>query len=135
MASKHLIERPRKADSIMVAGLIEDEAVDDGVNIVESTKSAFAKFVSEPGNEQRQVVPVADIKMLPAGRLLHWLINFWEKPTVTARNIYQFGPHGTRKRETASSSVKILEDRGWIIPVKAPRHDQRKWLIVRELSQ
>jgi hypothetical protein len=70
-------------------------------------------------------------KLLPAQRLLDWL-QHWAKPTVSARDIYMYGPRSIRDRERAIDLAGILVGHGWLIPNKTRRRDMREWQIVRK---
>jgi hypothetical protein len=61
--------------------------------------------------------------------LLNWLQRTWAKPVVRARDIYRHGPYPFRDREHALKTAEILEKRGWLIPLKAPRRDVKKWQV------
>jgi hypothetical protein len=70
---------------------------------------------------------------LAAGRLLDWLQNTWDKPTICARDIYRHGPRPVREdRERALEIAEILVRRGWLTPVEAHRHDRKVWRIAVE---
>jgi Protein of unknown function (DUF3987) len=73
----------------------------------------------------------ADPDILLAQKLLDWLLREWAKPTVSARDIYTYGPNAIRDRETTLSLAKILVDHGWLKPHKTRRHDAREWQIIR----
>ena len=63
-------------------------------------------------------------------RLLDWLQNTWNKPTICAREIYRHGPRPLRDDlETVLNSAEILEKRGWFIPLKSHRYDRKRWQI------
>jgi hypothetical protein len=64
----------------------------------------------------------------PAQRLLDWLINRWTEPTITARNVCQFGPRPYRKLKDVINSAEILTRQGWLVPTKTRRHE---WQVVR----
>jgi hypothetical protein len=69
----------------------------------------------------------------PIEKLLDWLVNHWAKPTVTAREIYIYGPNSIRDKKTALGLTHILVERGWIAPIKPhgrSRRDKREWKIV-----
>src|SRR5262249_32344417 len=83
----------------------------------------------------QSVVPPADPESSPIYKLLDWLVNHWPKPTVTARNIYTYGPNCTRNWQTTLSLAQILVEKGWLPPVKTHRHDMREWKIVRGPEQ
>jgi hypothetical protein len=72
----------------------------------------------------------------PIERLLDWLVNHWARTTVTAREIYTYGPNSIRNKKTTLSLAQILVERGRLVPIesKGPgrgRHDRREWKIVR----
>ena len=73
----------------------------------------------------------ADPAILLAQKLLNWLLREWAKPTVSARDIYTYGPSAIRDRSTTLSLAKILVDHGWLKPHKTRRHDAREWQIIR----
>jgi hypothetical protein len=73
----------------------------------------------------------ADPDILLAQKLLNRLLREWPKPTVSARDIYTYGPSAIRDRETTLSLAKILVDHGWLKPHKTRRHDAREWQIIR----
>ena len=62
---------------------------------------------------------------------LHEWIQHWGKPTVTARDIYKFGPNPIRDPKKAIGLAEILVGHGWLIPNKTRRRDMREWKIVR----
>jgi len=66
-----------------------------------------------------------------AQQLLDWLQR-WGKSTVTAKEIYQYGPHPIRDRESAISSVEVLVKHGWLVPTQTRQRNYRIWQIVRK---
>jgi hypothetical protein len=67
---------------------------------------------------------------LPVRRLLNWLQHTWSQPTVCTRDLYRHGPRPVRDdREIALEAAKILEKRGWLIPLDAHRRDRKRWQI------
>jgi hypothetical protein len=52
----------------------------------------------------------------PAQKLLDWL-QHWGETTVSARDIYTYGPR-PREREKAINQAKILVEHGWLSPTK-----------------
>jgi hypothetical protein len=72
-----------------------------------------------------------DPDLLLAQKLLNWLVHEWTNPTVSARNIYTYGPNAIRDRETTLSLAKILVDHGWLRPIKTRRSDMREWQIIK----
>jgi hypothetical protein len=73
----------------------------------------------------------ADPNLLLAQKLLNWLLHERAKPTVSARDIYTYGPSAIRDRETALRLAKILVDHGWLKPHQTRRRDAREWKIIR----
>ena len=75
----------------------------------------------------------------PIERLLDWLVSHWPKNTVTAREIYTYGPNSIRDRKTTLSLAHMLVERGWLVPIESRgrhgagcgRHNRREWKIVR----
>jgi hypothetical protein len=72
----------------------------------------------------------ANPRLVLAQMLLVWLQDTWGKPTVTARDIYTYGPGAIRDRETTLELARILVSHGWHREVKPHRCDQLKWEIV-----
>ena len=62
-------------------------------------------------------------------RFLDWLVNRWTKPTVTTRDICQYGPR-PRDKKTAMGLAQTLVERGWLTRIETHRHDKREWRIV-----
>src|SRR5262245_55500674 len=107
--------------------------------------SVFTKYVAdipeperpvEPGRILRgplvqPVVPPTDRKSSPAERLLDWLINAWDKPTVSARDICWRGPTVVRNRQSVIDLAGVLVAAGWLAPIKSRRRDMREWRIAR----
>jgi len=87
-------------------------------------KSVFAKYIESPKKEPLEpeiiqmgkdtVLPRAQAqKLSPAQKLLDWL-QYWPKPTISARDIYTSGPRSIRDRESAIDLAKILVEYGWL---------------------
>ena len=76
-----------------------------------------------------------DPSILLAQKLLDWLVHDWAKPTVTASQIYTYGPNAIRDRETALELAELLVEHGWLKPLKTKRRDMREWQIIRNESQ
>jgi hypothetical protein len=68
----------------------------------------------------------------PIERLLDWLVNYWAKPTVTARDIYTYGPNCIRDKKTTLSLAQTLVERGWLTPIETNRFNTHEWQIVRK---
>ena len=107
--------------------------------------SFFARYIDEPEKAQpkldepeiirrgpRGVSPLIHRSSSPTEKLLSWMVNYWPKPTVTARDIRAYGPYCTRDPTDVVSRTKTLVQYGWLIPVRAWRRDMKKWRIVRE---
>jgi hypothetical protein len=77
-------------------------------------------------NQKRPQEPAALPAPTPlaAGKLLGWLQNSWTEPTITARQIYQYGPAATRDRESTLKLTEILVRQGVLVPMKAFRQDR-----------
>jgi hypothetical protein len=109
--------------------------------------SIFTKFIegrpekkpSEPeipkGPMLRPIVPPSDYRAPPIEKLLDWLINRWPKPTVTSKNILQFGPTPLRNRKSARATAEKLAAAGWLTPLKTRRYNEREWRIERGPSE
>lgn len=98
----------------------------------DKNESVFTEAIRDTlPKTQPEATPPADIKSLPVGRLLNWILNYWEEPTITVRNICQFGPRSSKTAKEAVGTAEILVKQGWLVPVQADRIDQKRWLIVR----
>jgi hypothetical protein len=77
----------------------------------------------EPEPERPKVPPSAH-------QLLRWIQRDWGKPVVSLRDIQTFAPGLTiRKREIALKLTRILVREGWLVPMKAWRHDRQVWRL------
>jgi hypothetical protein len=85
--------------------------------------SFFAQYIDSPAEGIR--------RDSPAQKLLDWLQHDWTGSTITARDIYHFGPNSSRDRESAISLAEILVAHGRLIPIETRRVDMKKWQIVR----
>src|SRR5262249_54299300 len=83
-------------------------------------------FADEPTSEIKQ--PQKD----PAQKLLDWLLQHWTQSTVCMRDLYSYAPRSIRDEEIAISSAQTLVDCGWLVPLKAHRHDRQVWQIIRK---
>ena len=91
-----------------------------------------AKRISGAGAASSELLPAQ--KLPPAQKLLDWLQHEWTKDTVSARDIYTFGPRSIRDRQSATDLAGILVKHGWLIPIKTRQHNMEKWAIVRKPS-
>jgi len=78
------------------------------------------------------IIPPAHPRSLPSEKLLSWMINCWDKPIITARDIGVYGPYCARDPINKTRLTKTLVEYGWLVPVKAWRRDVKKWRIIRE---
>ena len=79
---------------------------------------------------QEPTPPPTPLPTPPAARILHdWLQHTWTKPTICTRDIYRYRPNVAQDRERALELAEILVKRGWLIPLKAHRHDRKRWQI------
>jgi hypothetical protein len=84
--------------------------------------SFFARFI-EALEEPTQ-------KTSHAQKMLNWIQHKWDKPVIRTRDIYRHGPRPLRNdRKNALEAAEILERRGWLVPLKAPRRDVKRWQI------
>ena len=91
-----------------------------------------AKRISGAGAASSELLPAQ--KLPPAQELLDWLQHNWTKDTVSARDIYTFGPRSIRDRQSATDLAGILVKHGWLIPIKTRQQNMEKWQIVRKPS-
>ena len=80
--------------------------------------------------------PTKEIKRSdPTVTLLEWLVKRWNRPTISANDIYRHAPSsaGRNNKTMVLSLAQILEDRGWLIRQPTWRHDRHEWKIARGL--
>jgi hypothetical protein len=95
--------------------------------------SVFTRYIADSlKEERREIIPPTNLKLLPTGRFLNWLLNYWSKPTISAQQIYTYGPVVVRNPKEAMRAAEILVQRGWLTPLRAHRHDRKVWLINRD---
>ncbi len=83
-------------------------------------------------------VGLVDQDLVLAERLLSWLHGNWREPAVSLPDMYQHGPNAIRDAKLAGRLAGILEDHGWLQPVKGGaiiRGSRRReaWRIVKEV--
>jgi len=67
-----------------------------------------------------------------AQKMLDWLQR-WPKPTVSAKEIYQYAPSSIRfDRENAIKTAEILAKHGWLARLQTRQRNYRIWQIVRK---
>ena len=64
----------------------------------------------------------------PVQELLHW-IQRQNKPVISLRDICVFGPSAIRDRQTALKHIETLVRHGWLVPLRAHRHDRQVWRL------
>ena len=69
----------------------------------------------------------------PAQTLLDWL-QHWAKTTVTAREVYTYGPNSIRNKKTTLSLAQILVEQGWLVPIETRQYNTHEWKIVRRTT-
>jgi hypothetical protein len=74
-------------------------------------------------------VPPTNRKSPPVGKLLDWLVNHWAEPSITAREIYSYGPRCIRDKQTTLNLTHALVERRWLIPIETRRRDMHEWHI------
>ena len=73
--------------------------------------------------------------LLLAQKLLDWLKKEWRGKTITARDIYQYGPSAIRDRKTTLTITQILVDHRWLKQLPTKRRDQNEWQLAGVESQ
>jgi hypothetical protein len=91
----------------------------------------IAPIESPPANPfaQHELEPERPRTPPSAQRLLIWIQRDWGKPIVSLRDIRAFGPGASRERPIALNLTKILVQQGWLVPMKAWRHDRQVWRL------
>ena len=78
----------------------------------------------------------SDPDLLLAQRTLDWLQKKWRESHLGLSDLYRLGPNAIRDKKTASRMIRILEDHGWVVPMKdgaevGGQHRREAWRIVR----
>src|SRR5215831_260248 len=71
-------------------------------------------------------------KPLPAQQLLDWLLSYWPKPTIRARDIHRLGPNALRDRQKVADLTETLAKEGWLVRNTTRRRDMYQWEIIRK---
>jgi hypothetical protein len=79
----------------------------------------------------RPAVKRTNIEPPPINLLLDWLVNRWSKPTISARDLYTYGPKCVRNRQTVLSLTQDLSERGWVVPIPSRQRNMKQWRIIR----
>ena len=69
----------------------------------------------------------------PAQTLLDWL-QHWANTTVTAREVYTYGPNSIRNKKTTLSLAQILVEQGWLVPIETRQYNTHEWKIVQRTT-
>ena len=97
--------------------------------------SVFARHIFEPERRAPEIIPPVNLRSLPAGKLLTWIRDFWNEPTISIREIRIYGPHTIRNRKDAMDAADTLAQQGWLLPTRGPQSRSKIWLIIRENEQ
>lgn len=110
------------------ASEVSGEAMANGIQLAqfylsEARRLADAAIVSKPIDD--------------AETLRLWLLEKWEHPEITSRDVVRFGPGRLRESPKARKCLQILEEHGWLRRLDegtVVRGSSRKeaWRIVRE---
>jgi hypothetical protein len=105
------------------------------INVSELGREDFLrgiKIATYYANEAKRIFESswANPDLLLAQKLLDWLKNAWPDKTVTARDIYQYGPSAIRDRKTTLTVTQILVDHGWLERLPTIQRDQNEWQLV-----
>jgi hypothetical protein len=73
-------------------------------------------------------------KISLAQTLLDWLAK-WQKPIITARDIYTYGPNSIRDKDSAIALAEVLAEHGHLTLITTGRPDRKKWRIVPRPGQ
>jgi len=93
--------------------------------------AAMATLFDRLNKERPAPGPEAKKPHSDAQKMLDWLMR-WPKPTVSACEIYQYGPHSIRPdRERAIKSAEVLVRHGWLTALKTRQRNYRIWEITR----
>jgi hypothetical protein len=76
--------------------------------------------------------PPEEVLLVPAQKLLDWLLQGWTKDTITPRDIGIWGPNSIRNRKDAIRAAEVLVHHGWLRPKKMRRYNARVWEIARK---
>jgi hypothetical protein len=82
----------------------------------------------------RTAIEKAISKPQPAELLLDWLIKSWPKNTITAREIYTYGPHFLHNKKRALEAAQKLVEWGELLPVKTHQRNMYEWKITQTPS-
>jgi hypothetical protein len=94
--------------------------------------SVFTKHIADTlEKDQPKISPPTELKSQSAGKLLNWILNSWNGPTISIRDICWRGPRPRNLKEVISA-IETLAKHGWLVPAKAHRYDRKIWKIIRE---
>jgi hypothetical protein len=103
---------------------------------MKSMPSVFTKHIADTlKKHEPKISPPTELKFQPAGRLLNWILDFWDEPTISAYQIYTYGPRPIKNLKEAVGAAEVLTRQGWFTPVRELRSNSKRWLIVRKAMQ
>jgi hypothetical protein len=97
----------------------------------DGSASVFTRYIAESLKEER-TPPTTKAQKHPAQKLLDWLLGYWPKPTIRARDIHRLGPNTLRDRQKVTDLTEILVKEGWLVRNKTRRRDMYQWGIIRK---
>jgi hypothetical protein len=86
-------------------------------------------YRDETEQPESQRKPGPGQKPIAAQELLIWIRRYWNKPTISLRDIMIFAPRAIRDREIATKHAETLEKCGWLAPIRSHRRDRRVWRL------
>jgi hypothetical protein len=99
-----------------------------------TNKSIFTQYIADTLEREPKITPPAELKMLPAGKLLNWLLHCWGRDTISMREICWRGPNGMRDRKNVMDMTETLTQRGWLLPLPTQQINRKEWKIIREIE-
>ena len=112
----------------LAADCIEEEYMANGIEL--------ARFYLGEASRLTNAASVS-YQIDRAENLRRWLVNTWEHPEITLRDVLQLGPNDLRESPKAKDAIAILETHGWLVRLEEGtviRGSSRKeaWRIVKE---
>jgi hypothetical protein len=98
---------------------------------MKSMPSVFTKHIADTLEKHKPKINPPELKHQAAGRLLNWMLSYWDRPTISVRDICRNGPHPRNLKE-ATNAIETLAKQGWLLPIPGRQHDNRIWRIIRE---
>lgn len=121
-----------------IAGVLAQFKDLDAARVSEDDMANGIKLATFYLSEATRLTDVALVsqEIEQAEKLRQWLLNSWEHPEITARDVVQHGPNKLRDTQQARTTLTLLEKYGWIVRLvddSVVRGSFRKeaWRIVR----